>query len=220
MDFPTQNRVSAPTPALPNWTAFQADRLFATGSPDQVAAAVKTATDHGKAEGLLVFEDATGRTVDLDLRGTVQDVLARLSLTKNDTPSIPSTSAAARGRGRPKLGVTAREITLLPRHWEWLAEQPGGASVVIRRLVETARLASVNAGADRQRKAREATYRFMTTMAGNLPGYEEAIRALFAGHSSDFFNGIQPWPGDIRHYIQRLAETAFEEGFTLDQDLL
>ncbi|RYD33791.1 MAG: DUF2239 family protein [Verrucomicrobiaceae bacterium] len=218
MDLRTHKTTSAPV--VSSWTAFQAHRLLSAGSPEQVATAVKTATDQGQAEGLLVFEDATGRTVDLDLRGTLQDVLARLPLAKNDIPSIPSTSAAARGRGRPKLGVTAREITLLPRHWEWLAEQPGGASVVIRRLVETARLASVNAGADRQRKAREATYRFMTTMAGNRSGYEEAIRALFAGRGSDFFNAIQPWPGDIRRHIQRLSESAFEEGSIPDQDLL
>lgn len=215
MDFSPQNTTSAP--AASGWTAFQAERLLSTGSPEQVATAVKTAIDQGQAEGLLVFEDATGRAVDLDLRGTLQEVLDRLPLTKS---AIPSALVGTRGRGRPKLGVTAREITLLPRHWEWLAEQPGGASVVIRRLVETARLASTATGVDRQRKAREAVYRFMTTMTGNLPGYEEAIRALFAGHGSGFFNHIQPWPGDIRHHIQRLAETAFGEGCIPDQDLL
>lgn len=217
MDFSSHN--TTPTPAASGWTAFQAERLLATGSPEQVATAVKTATDQSQPDGLLVFEDATGRTVDLDLRGTLQDVLARLSLPKSDAPSLPSTSAAARGRGRPKLGVTAREITLLPRHWEWLAEQPGGASVVIRRLVEAARLASGNTGADRQRKAREAAYRFMTTMAGNQPGYEEAIRALFTGHRSDFSNCIQSWPGDIRQHLQRLAEPTFRAGQIPDQDL-
>ncbi len=77
--------------------------------------------------------------------------------------------AEPRGRGRPKLGVVAREVTLLPRHWDWLNAQPGGASVALRKLVEQARRA--NGDADRARAAREAAYHFMSAMAGDLPAF-------------------------------------------------
>ncbi len=99
------------------FTAFAGQRGLAAGSLQTVAAAAKAAHDEGR-EPILVFDDATGRTVELDFRGTAEDVLARLPAT--EPPAKP-------GRGRPRLGVTAREVTLLPRHWEWLAGQPGGA---------------------------------------------------------------------------------------------
>ena len=108
-----------------------------------------------------------------------------------------------RGRGRPKLGVVAREITLLPRHWEWLGTQPGGASVALRKLVEEARRA--NGDVDRARAAKEAAYRFMSTMAGNLAGFEEASRALFADDRRRFVGLIAGWPDDIRDHVVKLA---------------
>ena len=113
----------------------------------------------------------------------------------------------AKGPGRPRLGVVAREITLLPRHWEWLASQPGGASVTLRRLVEAARAESAQADAIRQ--AREATYRFMTAMAGNEPGFEEASRALFAGNSAAFTRHTEAWPDDVRDHARRLVGPTF-----------
>ena len=103
----------------------------------------------------------------------------------------------------------AREVTLLPRHWDWLASQPGGASVALRRLVDEARHA--NPVADRVRQAREATYRFMTAIAGNQPGYEEAIRALFAGDGARYHGLIAGWPLDVRYYASLLSLDAFEE---------
>ena len=115
--------------------------------------------------------------------------------------------AAPRGPGRPKLGVVAREITLLPRHWEWLAQQPGGASVAIRKLVEEARRTGEDK--DRIRAGQEAAYRFMSAMAGNKPHYEEAIRALFAGDPVRFEELIAGWPADVRDHAARLAERAF-----------
>lgn len=184
--------------------AFADGRLLASGPLAEVALAVKKAA--GGAAGVLVFDDATGRVVDLDLRGTKEEVLARLA----GTPlgGCPSTEAASspdepRGRGRPKLGVIAREVTLLPRHWEWLAAQPGGASVTLRKLVDAAR--REGAERDRARAAQEAAYRFMSAMAGDLPGFEEAIRALFAQDRARFVARMAEWPADIRDYALRLS---------------
>lgn len=172
-------------------TAFANDRRIAWGSPRKVARAVKVAVDAG--ESVLVFDDADARPVEFDLRGDVDAVLARLA--PADEPK--------RGPGRPKLGVTAREVTLLPRHWDWLASQPGGASVALRKLVEaTMREAE---GPDRVRKAREASYRFMTAIAGDRAGYEAAVRALFAGDAAGLDAATAEWPVDIREMAIRLA---------------
>ena len=136
------------------------------------------------------------RPVELDLRGTLQDVRARL------TPAEALPEAAVR-RGRPKLGVVAREVTLLPRHWAWLNAQPGGASVALRKLVEQARKTSGDI--DRDRAQTEAAYRFLSALAGNLPGYEEALRALFAADRAAFAARIAAWPPDVRDYAVKLA---------------
>jgi uncharacterized protein len=183
------------TPRKP-CTAFRGHTLLAAGPLAEVAMAVKQALEQGMGEPVLTFDDATGRVIDLDLRGSEADITARLS------PSQPS-NASARGRGRPKLGVVAREVTLLPRHWEWLAAQPGGASVTLRRLVDDAR----RSGGDKQsrRLSQEAAYRFMSAQAGNLPGFEEAIRALFADDRGRFAQQVAGWPEDVRAYATRLA---------------
>lgn len=166
--------------------AFQGDRLISRGPAAKVVAAVKAAADGG-GQDLLAFDAATGRVVDLDLRGDVEAVLARLT---------PAPVEEKRGPGRPKLGVTAREVTLLPRHWDWLASQPGGASVALRKLVETA-LRDAE-GPDRARKARDAAYAFMTTMAGDRRGYEDAVRALFAGDAAGLAAAVEGWPEGVR----------------------
>jgi len=179
--------------------AFAGDRLLARGPAAEVVAAVKTATDAG--ETVLTFDEATGRVVDLDLRGELADAVARL---------IPAPEAEKRGPGRPKLGVTAREVTLLPRHWDWLASQPGGASVALRKLVEGALKEA--GGPDRARRAKEATYRFMTTMAGDRPGYEEATRMLFAGDWTAFDAATQAWPVGVRDVARGMAARAWRNG--------
>ena len=115
---------------------------------------------------------------------------------------------APRGPGRPKLGVVAREVTLLPRHWEWLAQQSGGASVALRKLVDEARRTGEDR--DRVRQAQEAAYRFMSAMAGNKANYEDAIRALFAGEAARFEDLIAEWPADVRRHAAKLAERAFD----------
>ncbi len=169
----------------------------------EVVLAVKAASD--KAVGpIIVFDDATGRVMDFDLRGSVADVVDRLtrSLPARRTP--PDEAAGEpRGRGRPKLGVVGREVTLLPRHWEWLATQPGGASVALRKLVDEARRSG--GAKQKTREAHERAYRFMSAMAGNLPGFEEASRALFANDRERFDLQIAGWPADVRVFASRLA---------------
>jgi hypothetical protein len=181
------------------FTAFEGQQRLASGPLHEVALAVKRAEQRA-SNGIAIFSDATGLAVDLDLRGSDHEIVARL-------PAAPAPaaheSAPPRGRGRPKLGVVAREVTLLPRHWEWLNAQPGGASVSLRKLVEAARRA--NGNTDRSRVARDAAYHFMSAMAGNLPGFEEATRALFADERRRFASLIAAWPDDIRDHVVRLA---------------
>jgi hypothetical protein len=183
------------------FTAFEGQRRLASGSLHEVALAVKRAEQRA-AERVAIFSDATGRPIDLDLRGSDDEIVARLPASSGSAVLEPAPSEP-RGRGRPKLGVIAREVTLLPRHWEWLTAQPGGASVALRKLVETARRA--NGDMDRSRAARDAAYHFMSAMAGNLPGFEEASRALFADERRRFASLIAAWPDDISDHIVRLA---------------
>ena len=181
------------------FTAFEGRRRLLSGPLAEVALAVKQAEQRA-SERVAIFSDATGRPLDLDLRGSDHEILARLPA----TPGPAELEAAPpRGRGRPKLGVVAREVTLLPRHWEWLNAQPGGASVALRKLVEAARRA--NGDKDRSRAARDAAYHFMSAMAGDLPHFEEASRALFADDRRRFTSLIASWPDDIRDHIARLA---------------
>jgi hypothetical protein len=178
-------------------TAFDGEALLARGPLAQVALAVRARLAKRPDASVLTFEDATGRVVDLDLRGSEAEIVARLG------------GAEPRGRGRPKLGVVAREVTLLPRHWDWLSAQPGGASQALRRLVDEARRG--DGGQTQARIARETAYRFMSALAGNLPGFEEASRALFAGDEAGFRAQAAGWPSDIRTYAQELAWSGLGE---------
>ena len=153
--------------------------------------------------GPLVFDLWSGRVVDLDLRGGLAEARTRLG------PAL-APPAEKRGPGRPKLGVVAREVTLLPRHWDWLATQPGGASVALRKLVEGALKESE--GPDRARRAKEAAYRFMTAMAGDLPGYEEATRMLFAGDWTAFDAATDAWPEGVKGVAREMAAGAWRNG--------
>lgn len=187
-------------------TAFQGLRRIASGLLPDVALKSKEAVDQG-GEPVLLFDDDTSRLIEVDFRGSAGEVLARL--TDDAATTAPVETAAPRGPGRPKLGVVAREVTLLPRHWEWLGSQPGGASVALRKLVDEARRSGE--GRDRARRAQEATQRFMTAMAGDQPGYEEAGRALFAGDRERFRQMTKTWPDDIREHAAKLADPAFED---------
>lgn len=199
------------------YTVFDGDRRIAFGSLSEVALVAKERVggDDGPHD-VLVFDDATGRVVDLYLVGTPEEVAARYARPLGTPPGTTGDGRKAsgasppqgrRGPGRPKLGVVGREVTLLPRHWEWLAAQPGGASVTLRKLVERAR--KENAGADRVRRAREVAYRFLSAMAGDRPGFEEATRALFAGDEEKFDAETAGWPKDVRGYARKLAAGAF-----------
>jgi hypothetical protein len=174
-------------------TAFDGARRIASGGLDEITAKAKQLLERGEREPVLIFDDVTGEVIDVDFRS--EPPPARV---EPDSPRRP---------GRPKLGVVAREVTLLPRHWEWLNGQPGGASVALRKLVEEAR--RTNAAKDQVRQAQEAAYRFMSAMAGNEAGFEEAIRALFAGKQKRFDQEIETWPIDIRDYAKKLAAGAF-----------
>jgi uncharacterized protein len=179
------------------FTAFEGLRRLASGPLSDIAPTIERAAQRA-AEPIAIFSDATGRAVDLDLRGSVDDMPKRLA----KTSELPAASEP-RGRGRPKLGVVAREVTLLPRHWEWLNAQPGGASVALRKLVEAAR--RTNGDADRLRAARDAAYHFMSAMAGDFANFEEASRALFADDRRRFTSLIAAWPADIRDHVVKLA---------------
>jgi uncharacterized protein len=194
--------------------AFARHRAIARGSLDQVALTVRDWQAQHDDSSVLVFDAEQGRVIDLDLRGSDSDIVARLGSVDGNRQAADAAkaadaadTAAPRGRGRPRLGVVAREITLLPRHWDWLSSQPGGASVTLRKLVETARRAQV--GLDNVRKAQDACWRFMSALGGDLPGFEEASRALFARQRERFLAELQAWPVDVRSHALALAERAF-----------
>jgi len=196
--------------ALPSHIAFDGHRRIASGPLAIVALAVKRAMTDGAVGPVLVFDNATGRSIDFDTRGADDEIVARFSFTQAAADPQPADEAdyeaprsALRGRGRPKLGVVAREVTLLPRHWDWLGAQPGGASVALRKLVEDAR--RMNAHRDNRRAAHERGYHFMSAIAGDLPGFEEATRALFADDRARFGELIAGWPHDIREHAFALS---------------
>ncbi len=184
----------------PTCTAFAGHSRLVSGSRLEAALAAKRALGAAGAGPVLVFDDCTGAVIDFDLRGSQSEIAARLAEADEANP---------RGRGRPKLGVVAREVTLLPRHWEWLAAQSGGASVALRRLVDQARRA--DGGETDKRRARDAAYRFLSAMAGDLPGFEEASRALFSDDREAFARRLATWPRDIGAYALRLLAGGVDE---------
>jgi uncharacterized protein len=209
-------------------TAFEGSRQIASGALKDVAFAAKPVVDAGAGQPqplpVLIFNDANSEVIELDWRGSTAEFAARFELVaramaatevpENNQPAATSPAASAtdatpppRGPGRPRLGVVAREVTLLPRHWEWLASQPGGASVALRRLVEVARRTSEVK--DRVRRTSEVGYKFMSTMAGHEAGFEEASRALFAGDQAGFEANIAAWPADVQTHLKKILSDAF-----------
>lgn len=170
------------------YTAFAGCRRVASGSAREV---LRRLGELGACEAVLVFDDDSGRQVELD-------------------PRLVDEPRARAGPGRPKLGVVSREVSLLPRHWEWLEQQSSGISAALRRLVEEAIRRAPDE--ERARRAREAAHRVMTALAGDLPHYEEATRALFAGDAKRFARQIRRWPADIRAHLTRMVERAFPPG--------
>lgn len=196
-------------------TAFQGHRLLRSGPLVEVALAVKTANENGSSGTILVFDDLTGHQIFLDLRGTKADIIERLSRPPQtnigryrprpteEAQVVKEEVSESRGRGRPRLGVVAHEVMLLPRQWEWLASHPGGTSAFLRRLVDDAKRDS--GYAEKRGAMQEATYQFMLGIAGNFPGYEEATRALFADDRRRLAQCVADWPEDVRAHVMRMA---------------
>jgi uncharacterized protein len=197
-----------------SFTSFDGGTRIASGSLAANVLAVKHAAAAGRPGPLWIFDDHTGLVVEVDLRGSDAEALARLPVVHlpeagNEAAPVDADQASPqRGRGRPKLGVVAREVTLLPRHWDWLATQPGGASVALRKLVEEARRSTVSR--EDKRMCQQRAYQFMSTMAGDLAGFEESTRALFAGDADLFRQHAAAWPADVRDYALSLASFNLE----------
>ncbi len=198
-------------------TAFEGSRCIASGTLADVARDVKTVVDQAAQSAsplpVLIFNDATSETIELDWRGSRDEFAARLALLPlavNSPDDSDSPTAELphlpRGPGRPRMGVVAREVTLLPRHWEWLADQSGGASVALRKLVEVARRDSETK--DRVRQAQSVGYKFMSAIAGDETGFEEASRALFAGDRAGLASLISAWPIDVQAHLKKLLGEA------------
>jgi hypothetical protein len=173
------------------YTAFAGTRRIAAGNRDIILSEVKQYSDTND-DRVLIFEDMTGKQVDFDFSGSIDDVLER-----------GRARIVRLGPGRPKLGVVGREVSLLPRHWEWLEDQPNGISAAIRRLVDEAR--KREPGTQRARRLRDGIARFMWSMGGDLPNFEEATRSLYGEADAPLETLIATWPDDVRDHVLRLA---------------
>jgi len=176
-----------------NMTVFMGQQVLVNGSTEDVLKVLKSRYELQDYSPVLVFEDATGNQMDFDLRGSMEEVLLRAG------------QSSSRSRGRPSLGVASREISLFPRHWEWLESQPRGVSATLRLLVEQER--KRNPGAQERRRLQDAANRFLTAMAGNLPNYEEVTRALYADDHERLKILMADWPAGIRNFVHRLLQT-------------
>ncbi len=188
-------------------TVFLGVKKMAQGSIEEVIPWLKQTYADEALTTFLLFDDATGKTFDVDFRGTIDEVLARFFEKSGISPSSEAIPLSTKRVGRPKLGVVSGEVTLLPRHWEWLKRQPGGASVTLRKLVEEARRTDTQH--NQVRVAQEATYHVMTTLAGDFPNYEEALRSLYAKDDVRFNQLLASFEPDVRDYIKALATPVF-----------
>jgi hypothetical protein len=187
------------------YTAFDGTTRIFRGTFQEVVLKVKEHIGRAQNSSVLIFSDGTGKTMDFNFQGGMKDVRRRLEIYVSKQES-----AATAGPGRPRLGVISREVSLLPRHWEWLASQPGGASASLRRLVEEARKRSSTHTSVKE--AQERAYRFMSVIAGDMKGYEEALRALYKADHKNFLLHLQDWPVDVRSHVVALAKPVFETG--------
>lgn len=174
-------------------TAFSQQQQIAHGTLSELLQQIQSANI--QRESVFIFNDHSGKRLDIHVQGDIEATLAVY-------PELAEVNVV-KSRGRPKLGVSAKEVTLLPRHWEWLATQPGGASATLRRLIDQAR--KNGEAADNKRQRHDRAYHFMYEIAGDLPDYEASLRALFADDEAAFTACIENWPRDIRHYALRLA---------------
>ncbi len=186
-------------------TAFAGNRRIASGTLSEVALKAKWVIDQGEQGPIIIFDDQTSEPIEVDFRGTSDEITQKLGNRANVTVAV----AEKRGPGRPKLGVVGREVKLLPRYWTWLDGQPGGASVALRKLVEAAKRS--NHEKDRARQSREAVHKFMYAMAGNLPGFEEASRAFYRRNQERFDQIAELWPPDVRDHARKLVAGALRD---------
>ena len=161
-------------------TVFLKNEVLARGRPDEVMPAMRALQPLARSSDLLAFDDDTGRQLDLDLR--------------EEAPRAP------RPRGRPSRGGEAKEVTLLPRHWQWLARQRGGASATLRRMVED----EIRKGRT-PRECQDAAYRFLSVMAGDWPHFEDAMRELYKGNPVGYDHFTHGWPAAVREHGRALA---------------
>lgn len=185
--------------------AFAGDQCLLRGSIIEVALASRRAADRGESRPIVVLDAITSQVVDLDLRGTDAEIAARLLCTAAEPAPAPQADGniPAAGPGRPRLGVVSREVSLLPRHWDWLRTQRGGASAALRRLVDEARRNSESH--DSRGAAQESVDRFLRITCGDRPHYEEALRAFYAGRDDDLRQLSSGWPIDIRQHLDSLV---------------
>lgn len=193
----------------PKYTAFVDRHIVAAGSLREISVRVRQTLDERRLARLLIFDDRTGSQIDFDPRGEPEEPIYESAAPVEQAANEDQEDKPAAKVGRPKLGVVSGEVTLLPRHWEWLKSQPGGASVTLRKLVEEARRAGEEQA--KKREAQEAAYRFMTAIAGDFDGYEEALRELYAGNRAGFERCLAKWEPDVARYASRLAAEAFAE---------
>lgn len=205
--------------SLPTFTAFTEGKSISNGNLKSVIRDSKAYRAKHSHASILIFEDADGSWFDVDLNGSLALILktlpARAPVTIEEETEAPVLQAPT--RGRPKLGVVSKEVTLLPRHWEWLSSQKGGASVTLRKLVETAKKTS--AIKEKTRRAEDACNQFIVSIAGDYSNYEEATRALYASEYKAFEKSIKGWPEDIKQYAMRLLTPAIDEKTNMSSSL-
>lgn len=187
-----------------NYTAFDGYDLIFRGPLTEVVTKIKKRMGRSENSSVLIFSDETGQTIDFNFHGSENDIVKRL-----ETFVSSGRPKEASGPGRPKLGVVAREVSLLPRHWEWLATQQGGASASLRRLVDDAK--KKYEGGSTLKQAQERTYKFMSIVAGDMKGYEEALRALYKKDEEKFLTQISGWPNDVKRHVTGLAKSVFQK---------
>jgi hypothetical protein len=207
--------MSNPAPAAHTYTAFSGPDRVAHGPLQAVAETVKQRIGKASHADALVFSDLTGKLMEIDFHGSLKDVLKRLEVFQPEADG-PRESGVPAGPGRPRLGVVSREVSLLPTQWEWLASQPGGASGALRRLVDAAKRKAADTPTLAQ--FQERVYRFLSVMAGDWPGYEDVLRALYRRDGTRFSSGIAAWPADVRRHASRLAQPLFKDAAAREGD--
>ena len=186
-----------------NYTAFENKKILTEGNLNEVATIVFHRLKENKSANILIFSDQSGRIIDLGFSGTERQMLERLKIyCHQEIQSYP-------GAGRPRLGVVTREISLLPKHWEWLLGQDGGASACLRKLIDE-KMSESELPKKAIMFAQEKTYKFLHAIAGDLPNFENAIRYLYRKDQSSFLKQISDWPDDVQTYALKLSKIVFE----------